>query len=465
MASISIYEKDLTVTTEQEFNDVVYVPGFATKGEVNQPILCRSVKEFIDTFGAPVKITEPADWDSEEEYPGITYEDISGYFTAGTDFAQTTDVFLAVGDYEKSGLFALELLNRGLHVLFERVTDDTTFNVANFYDALLGTASTSSVFYKLLDKNNYNCKFITSGGYPVFGCVKSAYIPDITLSSNCQLMEAMLKVALSRGSVALIDHTDYAERPLVSTGSVYTALNTNFNQEFGENSWMAVKIGTKEDPEDCRPSGAMVSPWFVYKTSALAENINTHMAGSFAYLSALAVSIKTNEDWQAIAGVTRGVIPGFVSSTQFISRAVEQEWSKIDKDTALISINPIMNIRPYGFVIWGNRTMNANKVEPVATTFLNTRVLVVDVKEALYQAATKYMYENNSDRLWVNFKNEIIKTLEKMVANAGISKYSVVKSANQERATLSANITIWVIDPIENFELTVNITDSYVSVE
>lgn len=369
-------------------------------------------------------------------------------------------------------LITLEFINISSNLIFENInkflnytTSDFDFTLNDLYQKFCGSSLEVSIFDKLKDRNAYNVKFITTGGYPSLEVDSEVYLSNITypiitdtISGN-NLAKALLNIALVRGSVALIDHTNYSTRPLVGEDSVYYSLNEDTKEALTLWTEAKIKIGQKADLEDCRPSGTILSPWYIYTSKLF--NLNIVMPGSFGYLSALAESIKTNVDWLAIAGVSRGLVPNVKQLTQDITSAVVEEWSN-EKG---ISINPITYINPYGYTIWGNRTLNDNKHELVATSFLNCRLLITEVKRALYNAAIKYMFENDNNVLWVNFKSLVEKTLEKMVANNGLQRYSVVKEVSKERATLTATVTIWLIEPIEKFDLTVNITDSYVNIE
>ena len=57
-----------------------------------------------------------------------------------------------------------------------------------------------------------------------------------------------------------------------------------------------------------------------------------------------------------------------------------------------------MNIRPYGYCIWGNRTLNENN-GLVASSFMNIRTLVNEVKKTVYSVAKSLTFELNNDVL------------------------------------------------------------------
>ena len=82
-------------------SDIVYVPGLAneTATSLNTPVLCSSLDEFEKYFG-----TEPYVFTEEDlltQYPTNGYK---------------------VGDYDKSYIYAKELINAGISVMYENVT-------------------------------------------------------------------------------------------------------------------------------------------------------------------------------------------------------------------------------------------------------------------------------------------------------------------------------------------------------
>ena len=88
-----------------------------------------------------------------------------------------------------------------------------------------------------------------------------------------------------------------------------------------------------------------------------------------------------------------------------------------------------------------------------------------DIKKACYVAARTLTFEQNSDILWVNFKALISATLDEMKANSGISGYKLIKQATREKAKLVAVVKVFPIEAVEDFDFTIELTDSQISVE
>ena len=196
------------------------------------------------------------------------------------------------------------------------------------------------------------------------------------------------------------------------------------------------------------------------------------MPGSFAYLISLAKSVETNPNWLAVAGVTRGVIPGATGLvTNFrMTRAIADSYMVNAQlsDTQVYSkfINPITMIRPYGLTIWGNRTLATTVANTEqALYYLNMRSLVGEIKKRCYAAAEQLMFEQNSDVLWINFKSKIIPLLDQMASSYGISGYKIIKEQADSKTQLKATIKVFPIYAVEDFDITVILTDEEVEVE
>ena len=278
---------------------------------------------------------------------------------------------------------------------------------------------------KLEDRNNYDIKFITSGGY-----------------YDSSFGKSLISVAKDRGDcTALIDH----------------AWSTS-----------AIKISDYLTSEDEKSKyAAMFTPWCIFKFpiwDATNTTPTISMPGSLAYLLAFAQSTVTNNNsnWLAAAGASRGTIPYLASPLVTLS---EDDIKSYQADTE-VSINPIANINPYGYIVWGNRTLNNNASSGglVASSFLNIRQLCNDIKKTLYKACKSITFEQNSDLLWVKFKSLITPLLDQMQTSDGISGYQITKKKSTKKATLTAVIRIYPIEAVEDFDITLELADESTTV-
>lgn len=338
-----------------------------------------------------------------------------------------------------------------------QVSDTDNVDIKTFYSALNDIFAISDD-NSILDRGNTSFKYLTSGGYPVFEF------------NNGELVTKMLAVCEKRGDcVALIDHTNKPERTtnINDSHSLYKAVQNSDS------------IKTNSD------YGTMFTPWVDY--NRITSDVNaaddskatttTHieLPASFAYLTCLADSIKTNANWLAIAGVSRGLVQNIADGgmTQFISNAaadnMQPRGANEGDKTVGIAINAITNIRPYGYTIWGNRTLVNNTEGLVAHSFLNIRNLVSDVKKLCYRVARRLTFEQNNDILWVNFKAGIAPLLDNMLSGYGISGYKFVRDYENEhaneKATLCAKIILIPTYAVEDFYITILLEDDEITVE
>lgn len=395
------------------------------------------------TFAIKISVTQkPDDWaESFTDYYRQGYTATNAFKYTKVEEGRTQ-----YKNYETGNIFVKE------------DTTDYSFTVQKMYDALpnifsLAPNPTAEDYAPdpnfnvsgLTDRGNHSVKYLTSGGYPVF-------------ETTSMLANSMIQVAKERGDcVALIDHTDYPFRKL--------------NQHHSESLYQAVKKAAETYLTTDGEFGAMFTPWAEYARLTTDGNIpetpRTFRApASFAYLAALADSIKTNANWLAIAGVTRGSVRNLVEMTTVIPNGVADGVQPRDA----ISINAITNIKPYGYTIWGNRTLkdNADSGNLIATSFLNVRNLVSDIKKTCYRVARKLTFEQDTDVLWINFKSEISKLLDQMKSGYGISGYKILRDNTHvranDKATLCAKVIIYPVEAVEDFYITIMLEDDQVTV-
>lgn len=528
MAKIIISEKDLTRPDNiEENNNVVYIPGYSLMGPENTPTLCKTVKEFESIFGK-----EPYKFTQNQEIETVR--------------------IASAGEYEKSYIFAHEILNVGLPIIFNRIipdssaatkakavseqlyinpititakefgaygnsikctfepitqsgTEDTPVvlgykfreylddgiqkaetasvkiisfdpNSENYFnnslyqyvDFSVGTASGSkasaqtveislslgidsfslSYFYTyinttdtyefILDKNSCEVKYLTAGSYPSIIYSKNNFV------DKCA--KKLISIAEQRGDcTALID----------------------FDNVKIDSSWIS-KLNSSEyfDSNTSSKYASAFMPWGLYnivslKDSTTGLNLKSILPGSFAYLNCLANSIKTNADWYAIAGVNRGYISNLIQLENPMTGAIAETLQTSEG----VSVNAILDIKPYGYCIWGNRTLNKNQNGLIASSFLNIRTLTNDIKKLVYKVAKKLTFEQNSNILWLNFKAAIEPTLDKIVSDNGLTDYKIIKLTTTKRATIACKIRLVAIEAVEDWDITIELADSYTTVE
>ena len=372
-----------------------------------------------------------------KDYSSITYYkdlqgqvDNSGLVTFNfTDNAQVIEV-ISGQEYK----FTLEPPTTG-DVVDDEFTAQIMYDYLSLEDTNATTMETQG-YARFLDKGEYVLKFLTSGAYPVFEYKDNAIVTN------------MLTKAANRGdAIALFDHTPNNSRVLAATNtsSVYAKV-----KEYCQTN----RVNDLSEP--IYTYGAMYTPYGIYSNSVIDGNVE--LPGSFAYLLSLAVSVVNNANWYAVAGVTRGIVPNLLGLSQNVTNAIAESYTPRDD----ISINPITNIKPYGLTIWGNRTLknNAKAGDLTATSFMNVRQLVCDVKRNVFVASKRLTFEQNNDVLWINFKAQLVPTLEEMLQGNGLTGYQLIKQKTTAKATLKAKIVLQVVEAVEDFDITISLTDS-----
>ena len=346
-----------------------------------------------------------------------------------------------------SGFESVKTLSLPSGVNYE-TTDE--FNVTDIYKAFMNSCEVeNSKLYTLMDKGEYQIKFLTLGAYPSF-----EFGLDKTGTGSIEtynIFDNLIETAAKRGDcIALVDHTNNSTRTLQTTaGSVYANLSA-----YVKNSLTITRKGG--DSEDGYTYGAMFTPYAIYKLST--QNNTQHtLPASFGYLSAFAASTQVNPNWYAVAGVSRGIPSGLMGLSQNITNTIADLYQPRNN----VAINCITNIKPYGYTIWGNRTLKNNSADGdlKALSFLNIRVLTCDLKKTLYQACKRYTFENNTDITWLNFKSQIEPVLAKMLSGNGIASYQIIKVATTKKATIEAIIRLVPIEPVEDWFITIELTD------
>lgn len=468
---IIITEEDLTSNVELLSSyDVVYVPGFrrissgqdAHESYYHNPTLFTDQYKFRAAMGA-----NPATFSEDYAYAG-NFKD--------TAYKNPDDKVFKKDGTDPGYRIANYLLSIGIPVYYEVMNEDgDEVKPSDMYKGLVerfvtGAASDaeSLTAHMFESPGDYSIKFITTGGYPVFEHICTDLNTGVQLAEGSEttdnsdgtnaIMLGMLDVAAARGdAIALIDHTDYPDRPLTGDGSVIEELRTKYDGD------VAAAGGY----------GAIFTPWFESSNGKLVDVNESRVPASVGYLSALAVQVRDYNPWLAVSGTTRGRVPGLVklhTGKHILSNNVADSYQAIPGETVnevQISINPITYIRNVGYCIWGNRTLRNNNNGTKASSFLNIRSATADVKKAIYDASQSMLFEQNTEITWINFKSKIEPLLERMVSNYILEDYSIVRylinPATGEEVPAYQVLGVIKIRPynsIEVFELSVQLENT-----
>ena len=205
------------------------------------------------------------------------------------------------------------------------------------------------------------------------------------------------------------------------------------------------------------------------------DDVSNKLDAGKGYLLAYFNNIaQGSAEWLAVAGARRGIIPGYVTDTFLTEDEIDKMQLRTKGDvlkTSFIAINPIIQIKPYGTRIWGNRTCLPNNAiaestdpdqdQLVAGSFANLRVALADIKKEIYKAGRSCQFEQNTDILWVNFRAKVDPLLEEMKSSYGIAGYRWFRDKEHElRGELRAVLKLVLVEPVEDITVTLELRDS-----
>jgi len=312
----------------------------------------------------------------------------------------------------------------------------------------------TNIWKDLIDKNLYDVRFLTTGQF-----FAGSLCGDKMIECAAKRCDAVALLDFKTTNNTVSEYREMAEAVVTAT--------------------KAMSIDTTKDPASFAAAFAPSWTGNIYTATSL-EKIE-HLPPSFAYLCAFARSVKENPMWYAVAGSFRGKLPELISvDREYTNADIEmlQARSK-DVEVALdesgdnvgVAINPIAKRRPFGHIIWGNRTLRDNEANDTdntgilkATSFLNCRILSTEVAKVAYNAANKYTFEQNNEVLWTNFTSYILPTLDRMSTGNGILDYKIARVPTTKKARLCAKISLIPIEAVEDFDITIELTDEIASV-
>lgn len=318
-------------------------------------------------------------------------------------------------------------------------------------------------FEKLQDTEEFDIQYATTGGYPAF-----------EYAADKDVLQKLVRVVATRGDCTLlVDAINDAGRTLITNSEKKLVNVYDSFKSYVENNIVTItKDKRNEDGWTYAPlfyPGGKYNLINAYKDSNEKIISQAIMPASFSYLVNFANALINYPEWYAIAGAARGKLTGtgFISSVVDVPYMTANSWQPKDA----VAINPICRVNPYGKLIWGNRTGCDNSANNssggdhgsegglIATSFLNVRVLSNMVKRLARKAANALMFEPNSDVLWINFKAQLIPTLDQMLSGEGLRRYELVREDTTEKATLKCKIILYPIEAVEFFDITVELAD------
>lgn len=441
MPKIRINEYDMTgVIQKSPISNIIYIPiltdeavQLTDKGKVVS--ICYSRKELENRIGSHLvkKIALPST-------------------PSETDVAATKESIELAKKSRVMYNIATRLIDLGFPVLVEGVTAaEKTITVT--VDKKTETTKVKVVeipetsINLLADKSLFDIRFLTSG---------------IDAANN----ENLIKVANERKDcIALIN--------LDETATDFAYKVATIRKEFEKNSSVYA---------------AGFTPWFYSEHPTLIKGVEDSttvsdkpatkeaeevaIPAAYGYLFAYGRMLANNAaEWQAVAGPERGIIPELsdvcytysYEDVEILQARGADALVELDNatDNVGVAINPIAWVRPNGYILYGNRTLKKNdaKKKTTAQSFLNIRNGVNAIKKVMYDAGRTFVFEQNTEVLWINFKNYITPLLDRMQTSDGLLGYTFVKVATDAKARLKAKLTVIPVEAVEDFDLDVYLVD------
>lgn len=504
MPSITIRETDNTVygLSTVTSDNIVFIPGAAITGPSDKPTLLGSAEDFINKFGpyAPERgdNTIGSTWDYTYNlllqgmpvlFKRITTKTESGgqitqlvkkakadLKTSYLEGEESVDIVGTVtelygGSYGNTLSFSIERLTNSIYfrvyrgtVLLETVrvinitdgeteddirkklleavplldlktvkidiTDEEKFVLAPATNIKLTGGEDADdtevrkqiplVYADLEDKLVYDVKFLTSGGYV-----------DAT-SNDTPIANAMVSLAETRGDcIAILDI------PIGLPKEEVTTFFATFNSSYA----------------------TTYAPW---QYTRLKDKTEKWMAPSFIFLYTLAKSLNSgNTLWSPPAGVKRASVPEITKAEYEIGKAILDQWQGNNPQY----VNPIMKLRNYGYVIYGQRTLystvEGSNDKRSGLRELGVRITANEIKRKIFNVALSLTFDQNTIRTWNEFRAPLDTFLTQMKADRGITDYQINRDEtvitdtddNKIRGTVRVSITRAAEDFDINFDL------------
>ena len=333
----------------------------------------------------------------------------------------------------------------------------------------------------LYDKDSYNVKFLTTGRYhPIAAKTteETTGTKETTgteakkqLTINYSLYNLLTQVAIERKDCIVLASVGYNAEEIkkAMTGDqfadcIFKSLNLS-NSSSGEKAGEVTVVANPA--AETNILGRKFSELLLPNVQIPVGDATTTVPASYAYLAALSEAMNRGQDWSPIANSARGS----VTATPDLKMTKYHFDKAIIKDIGATSFNGIVEIKPYGNVIWGDRTLLPNSKGVSASSYTSLMLMVCDISKRAYQASVRYTYESNNSVTWLNYKSMITPLLDQMVSSGVLQSYDIKKiNANSNNSTSPYNtmickITVYPNLPVENFDIYINLENADLTLE
>lgn len=174
---------------------------------------------------------------------------------------------------------------------------------------------------------------------------------------------------------------------------------------------------------------ALFWPWCQIADSYNSVSTVTGVRGQKLFLPPSAFAIEAiaftdliSDPWFAPAGLTRGRITGITG--------VQYKPTQGDRDVLYSggnAVNSIATFNQTGVAIWGQRTLQRI---PTALDRINVRRLMIYLRERIQASVLTFVFEQNNESLWLQFKDTINPFMRSVRNGQGITDYKIVMDSS-----------------------------------
>lgn len=441
-------EQDYSHYVAHAAKTVLAVVGSASKGPVNEAVVCTSVQDLVNKFGnldPKHYALYAAQYFLSQSSKVYFVRVASGKEAAGSlEYKEYVHIEGTEGEVEEVFL-KFEAKEKGAHTNYnlsieEVAVEHDSASDAQYiftlrdsrYDTLLeefndGAAMT---IRDLLDWNNSKYVNIT-GRSPV-----ETYIggTDNLFTGGADYQEPSDNDYIAAAQALIADTLDMniIAVPGVSTYSVITAVLA-IAETRGDCLYLvdAPKGLTKSgvaDWHNAKGASALTAPLdssygaLYYDWVDIYDSVSKKVVSvppSVVVAATYAYSDRTTEFWYAPAGLTRGIVRGALG--------VATKLNKTDVDTLYSGdnrINAIYEDPQVGLVLWGQKTLQKSTT---ALNRVNVRRLLNYLKRVVTAACNYLTFEPNDRVTWDSFEMKVQPILENIKSKRGIYEYRIVK--------------------------------------
>lgn len=398
----------------------VWHPVFETNKEYKKNISANT-----DITHTPVATKKGWDFEFNSEVQAILDETFNGIIATATTATDTNKY------------------------LFDCFAPQTTATNGKVFGGIVSTiyANLDDCYDKFTDPYIYDFDFITSGsllnGFYTFNYKEgdtNKTISTLTKDENAwkDFLDKVLAATPNTGITTEMTVVD----------NNYASTSPSESNPYGANSTHLAMINLTNTRQDCI---ALLDPCENWEYNTLVpyieNNINTSYAtmhSPYCYVNSpianelilmppsyifLMTELETlisgteAQKWFPPAGVARATARMVVKPKYEINSVILNEW----QNDHLARVNPIMKLKQYGYVIYGNYTCRvADDVNSFsALDSLNVRITANCVKQQIFNTCMTLTFEPNNSSLWMKFYDAMDKYLLFMKRNDGVYDYRI----------------------------------------